>query len=61
MTAKRTPAQLEREFNDVVPELASAIKALIRGYLPPELRKKEFTLSIEIKHDKAASKVARRK
>jgi len=45
-------ARLEREFNDVVPELATAIKALIRGYLPAELRTRPFTVAIECSLDK---------
>ena len=52
MKPKRTAAELEREFNEVVPELATAIKALVRGYLPPELRGKPFTLTIEVTRGK---------
>jgi hypothetical protein len=43
MTAKltkRSAAEVEAEFNQIVPELATAIKALIRGNLPEELRAK---------------------
>jgi hypothetical protein len=55
---RRTAARLEREFNEIVPELATAIKALIRGYMPPELRTQPFTLNIEVTRDGAAPRRA---
>ena len=42
----KTQAQLQAEFDKGVPELAFAIKALIRGYLPRELRAKPFDVTI---------------
>jgi hypothetical protein len=48
--ATRTSAELQKEFDDCAGELATAIKALIRGYLPAELRAKPFTVQIQIDH-----------
>ncbi|HEY5054681.1 MAG TPA: hypothetical protein VII58_00885 [Acidobacteriaceae bacterium] len=61
--APRTPAQLQRAFNDCAGELATAIKALIRGYLPEELRAKPFSVTIQIDHDgkKSASLTPKKK
>jgi hypothetical protein len=51
LAARLSKAEFE-EVQRVVPELADAIKALIRGYLPPRLRNEPFSISIEVTRDK---------
>jgi hypothetical protein len=60
---KRTDAQLQQEFEDCAGELATAIKALIRGYLPEELRGEPFTVEIGISHGekKGSGRLSKRK
>ena len=58
MAKTRTAEQIQRDFDEKVPELARAINALIRGYLPPEMRSVDF--SVELTTDPKPALVKKR-
>ena len=49
-TAPTASDRLQAEFNEQIPALAEAMQALIRGFLPRELRNEPFSITIEVTH-----------